>query len=190
MVETPKGAEPALSQPHPRVEDVFAGRQAELHQLAKCLFPASGKRRPVAVAEEMRQLSLRVGAENWAAVSAGSKADILQARGDLDGALKIRREEELPVYERLGDVREKAVTMGKIADSVAASGQLNDAIRIYSEDVLPAYKRIGEARMMVIDRGYLVMYLLRRNERGDRKEAGGLLRLALVDSRRMKLPEA
>ena len=34
------------------------------------------------------QLSLRVGAENWAAVSAGSKADILQARGDLDGALK------------------------------------------------------------------------------------------------------
>ena len=44
--------------------------------------------------------------------------------------------------------------------------------------------------MMVIDRGYLVMYLLRRNERGDREEAGDLLRLALVDSRRMKLPEA
>ena len=60
------------------------------------------------VAEEMHQLSLRVGAENWAAVSAGFKADVLQARGDLDGALKIRREEQLPVYERLGG-RELAV---------------------------------------------------------------------------------
>ncbi len=47
--ETAKSAEPALSQPHPRVEDVFAGRQAELSKLADCLFPASGRRRPVAV---------------------------------------------------------------------------------------------------------------------------------------------
>ncbi|MGF3024799.1 hypothetical protein ACQVP2_18495 [Methylobacterium aquaticum] len=31
-------------------------------------------------------------------------ADILFARGDLDDALRIRREEELPVYERLGDL--------------------------------------------------------------------------------------
>ena len=46
----------------------------------------------------------------------GKIADILQARGQLDEALKIRHEEELPVYERLGDVRSRAVTMGKIAD--------------------------------------------------------------------------
>jgi hypothetical protein len=35
----------------------------------------------------------------------GRIADILQARGQLDEALRIRQEEELPVYERLGDVR-------------------------------------------------------------------------------------
>ena len=52
---------------------------------------------------------------------AGLIADILQQRGELDEALRIRREEELPVYERLGDVRERAVTMGKIADILQAA---------------------------------------------------------------------
>jgi len=47
------------------------------------------------------------------AVTMGKIADILQARGQLDEALKIRTDEELPVYERLGDVRSRAVTMGK-----------------------------------------------------------------------------
>ena len=45
----------------------------------------------------------------------GRIADILQARGQLDDALNIRQTEQLPVYEKLGDVRSKAVTMGKIA---------------------------------------------------------------------------
>ena len=44
-----------------------------------------------------------------------------QARGELDEALRIRREEELPVYERLGDVRSRAVTMGQIADILAGA---------------------------------------------------------------------
>ena len=45
----------------------------------------------------------------------GKIADILQARGQLDEALRIRLEEQLPVYEKLGDVREKAVTHFQIA---------------------------------------------------------------------------
>jgi hypothetical protein len=40
----------------------------------------------------------------------GQIAEILQTRGELDEVLRIRREEQLPVYERLGDVRGKAVT--------------------------------------------------------------------------------
>jgi hypothetical protein len=39
----------------------------------------------------------------------------LQARGQLDEALKIRNEEELPVYERLGDVRELLVGRANLA---------------------------------------------------------------------------
>jgi hypothetical protein len=53
----------------------------------------------------------------------GKIADVLQARGQLDEALRIRQEEELPVYERLGDVRAKAVTMGQIADILKALDQ-------------------------------------------------------------------
>jgi hypothetical protein len=48
-------------------------------------------------------------------VTQGQVADILQARGQLDEALRIRLEEQLPVYERLGDVRSKAVTHFQIA---------------------------------------------------------------------------
>ncbi|MGH8476535.1 MAG: hypothetical protein ACRER2_12310, partial [Methylococcales bacterium] len=38
------------------------------------------------------------------------KADILQACGQLDEALRIREQEQLPVFEKLGDERETAVT--------------------------------------------------------------------------------
>ena len=41
----------------------------------------------------------------------GKIADILQARGETDEALRIRQEEELPVYERLGDVRSRSVAL-------------------------------------------------------------------------------
>jgi hypothetical protein len=54
----------------------------------------------------------------------GKIADILQSRGDLDEALRIRREEELPVYERLGDVRSRAVALQKIASTLLAAGGL------------------------------------------------------------------
>ena len=71
------------------------------------------------------------------AVTLGRVADVLQARGQLDEALRLRREEELPVYERLGDVRERAVTMGKIADVLQARGQLDEALRMHLEERLP-----------------------------------------------------
>ena len=62
-------------------------------------------------------------------------ADILRARGQLDEALKIRKKEELPVYERVGDVRSRAVTMGKVADILQARGQLDEALKIHKEEV-------------------------------------------------------
>ena len=39
------------------------------------------------------------------ALTLGKIADILEKRGDLDEALRIRNEEQLPVFEKLGDVR-------------------------------------------------------------------------------------
>jgi hypothetical protein len=64
-------------------------------------------------------------------------------RGELDEALRIRREESLPVYDRLGCCS-KAVTMGKIADILQARGELDEALRIRHEEELPVYEgRLG-----------------------------------------------
>ena len=42
------------------------------------------------------------------AITLGRVADVLYVRGELDEALRIRRDELLPVYEKLGDVRSRA----------------------------------------------------------------------------------
>ncbi|MCF1185036.1 CHAT domain-containing protein, partial [Marichromatium gracile] len=86
------------------------------------------------------------GQEREATIAKGQIADILQARGNLDDALRIRTEEEIPVYERLGDVRSKAVTQGKIADIIQARGNLDEALRIRTEEEIPVYERLGDVR--------------------------------------------
>jgi len=72
----------------------------------------------------------------------GEIADILQSRGELDETLRIRREEELPVYERLGEVSSRAMTMGKIADILTSRGESDEALRIRREEELPSKLRI------------------------------------------------
>ena len=98
----------------------------------------------------------------------GQIADILQARGDLDEALRIRREEQLPVYERLGDVRSRAVTMGQIADILQARGDLDEALRIRREEQLPVYERLGDVRSRAVTMGKIADIL---QARGDLDEA-------------------
>ena len=66
------------------------------------------------------------GDDRSIAIAQGQIADILQARGALDEALRIRREEELPVYERLGDVRSRAVTLQKIGAALIEDGGLQE----------------------------------------------------------------
>ena len=88
--------------------------------------------------------------ERTRAFAVGGIADILQARGQLDEALRIRREEQLPVYDRLGDVRSRAVTMGQIADILQARGQLDEALRIRREEELPVYDRLGDVRSRAV----------------------------------------
>jgi hypothetical protein len=73
----------------------------------------------------------------------GRIADILQVRGQLDDALSIRKKEELPVYESLGDAHSRAVTMGKVAEILHARGQLDEALAIHSGR-LPLAEAIGD----------------------------------------------
>ncbi|TCT22726.1 hypothetical protein [Thiobaca trueperi] len=55
-------------------------------------------------------------------------AELNRTRGNLDEALRIRTEEEIPVYERLGDVRELLVCRARIALNLLARGGAQDRI--------------------------------------------------------------
>ena len=50
----------------------------------------------------------------------------LRPGGELDEALRIRREEQLPVYEKLGDVRSLLVGRANLAIGCLQRGQQND----------------------------------------------------------------
>ena len=98
------------------------------------------------------------------AITEGRIADFLEARGELGEALRIRTEEELPVYERLGDVRSRAITQGKIADILQARGELDEALRIRTEEELPVYERLGDVRSRAITEGRIAGILETRGE--------------------------
>ena len=120
----------------------------------------------------------------------GKIADILMTRGQLDDALKIRQEEQLPVFEQLGDVRERAATMAWIAHILWGRGDYDGALRTLREEVHPAYERLGDVRSLVRARSQFAGILLQRAAEGDQEEAGRLLHLAHDEARRMQLPEA
>ncbi len=88
--------------------------------------------------------------------------------GNLEEPLRIHREEQLPVYERLGDEREKAVTLGKIADILQQRGQTDEALRIRREDELPVYERLGDVHAKAVTMGQIADIL---HQRGQTDEA-------------------
>ena len=60
----------------------------------------------------------------------GKIADVIQIRGQFDEALRIRREEELPVYDQLGDVRSLLVGRTNLAIGLAGRGRVEDGPEI------------------------------------------------------------
>ena len=91
-------------------------------------------------------------------------ATLLADIGELDEALRIRREEELPVYEKLGDVRSRAVTLGQIADVLQARGELDEALRIRREEQLPVYEKLGDVHSRAVTLGRIADVLQARGE--------------------------
>ena len=115
-------------------------------------------------AKQKQALDEQRDEERGATLAKGQIADILQDRGQLDEALRIRQHEELPVYERLGAVREIAITQGQIADILQARGQLDEALRIRTRDQLPVYERLGEVREIAITQGQIADILQARGQ--------------------------
>jgi tetratricopeptide (TPR) repeat protein len=98
------------------------------------------------------------------ALTMGRIADILGARGEFNEALRILREDTLPVFERLGDVHSRAVTMGKVADILQTRGEFDEALRIRREEELPVYERLGDVRSRAVAMGKVADILQARGE--------------------------
>jgi hypothetical protein len=96
--------------------------------------------------------------------------------------LRIRKEEQLPVFERLGDLREHAVTMGQIADILVRRGELDEALRIRKEEEIPVFERLGDVRARAVTMGKIADILFRH---GDLDEARALHDERLAVNRRL-----
>ena len=95
------------------------------------------------------------------------KADVLQARGEHDEALRIRTEEVLPVLEELGDMRTLAVAKGRNADVLEARGEHGEALRIWTKEVLPVFEELGDKRSLAVANGRVADVLEARGEHGE-----------------------
>ena len=156
-----------------------AHRSNFLWTLAQVAYHAGDLERARNAATEKLQLDRDRGQQHGAALAAGRIADILQSRGELDEALRIRQEEELPVYERLGDVRSCAATMGNIARILQDRGELDEALRTLREEVLPAFERLGDVRLRAATMGLIAEIL---QDRGELDEALRTLREEVLPS--------
>jgi len=139
-----------------------SGRMNILWTLADVAESAGDLDLSMSAARERAGLAQTAGDARQEALSAGKIADILQARGNLDEVLRIRQQEELPVYEKLGDVRERAVTMGQIADILQARGNLDEALRIRQQEELPVYEKLGDVRSRAVTMGQIADILQAR----------------------------
>lgn len=77
-------------------------------------------------------------------------ASLLLSIGDLDSALQIRNNEELPIYQQLDSPKGKAIALGRIADIMLQQGKLDEAMRILQELVLPVFVQLNDLREKTI----------------------------------------
>lgn len=114
-------------------------------------------------------------------------ASVLAMQGEPKEALRLLRDEALPVYDDLKDLRQRALTMGQIADVVERQGDLDEALRIRREDELPVYEQLGDVRSRAVTSAKLGLLL---SQQGQRAEAEELLSSALADAESLRIPEA
>jgi tetratricopeptide (TPR) repeat protein len=167
------------------MRQVETGDQEEVDPLEQARVIADRGRRHIVrgdwdqaeqLLQHAHQLLTDAGSEDEAATAMGEIATIAFMRGDYDEAERIRREVELPVYERLGQTRSVAVIWGRIADIAYERGDYEEAERIRREVVLPVYERLGDTRSTGVTWGRIARIAY---ERGHYDEAAELQRKRL-----------
>lgn len=133
--------------------------QAALDILQRCVLPM------LSGANGFEELRLE-------ARTHGQIAEVYYSRGDLGQALDIRREEQLPINERLADTREMVMTQIAIADILCRLGFLEKAFELHTEQ-LRIIEKLGDNRIRAIV-GYGIAHILFKQ--GHLQEAITLLR--------------
>ena len=88
----------------------------------------------------------------------------LEKKIGTDEALRIEREEESPVNERIGDVRERAMKMRRIAEILVQRDKTDDALRIYREEAISVFERLGDERERAVTMCRIADILEQRGE--------------------------
>jgi hypothetical protein len=109
--------------------------------------------RAFSAAQEKVAFDCSQGWLGYAANATSKMADILALRGTLDDALRLLREEVLPVYEALADVRSRAMVVGHLASILESKGELAEALRIRRQEELPVFKELGDVRQHTLTLG-------------------------------------
>lgn len=136
----------------------LAEHHQRLGELDECLLIAQNEVLPVLAPKDEERRAFA-----WSLI-----ADVLQYRGDLNEVLRIRRDEQLPIFERLEDAYSQAVTQGQIADVLLDRGRLDEALQIYRDVELPVFERLGHSREAAVTQGNIANIL---QSQGDLDEA-------------------
>lgn len=115
-----------------------------LEQLSQHLENAGDGEEALRTALELRQAADSLGDKRSLARALERAASISRTRGDDDEALRICREELVPLYESLGDVLSLAFTKSSTAIILTSMDRADEALRVCQEEALPLFERLGD----------------------------------------------
>lgn len=134
---------------------------AALTMLSNCALQAGEIAEAEAAARKRVQLQKR--ARLWERASAWeSLVDVLIPQGRHAEAMAIILDQQVPTYERLGDLRSRAICLGKVAEILTFRGDYEDAVRIYEREQQPVFEALRDARLCAFVRGKIAEILFLR----------------------------